>query len=124
MTDKLQVKEHLRNEALYRPLSEPSLGREWKRRLFYQHTLHRQLKAALWERPHLLKRFVCIGVPIICIALVFASYFGFIQPEHWFESIIPVVSLDVPPIGLKEALAFVAIVNALTFIIRKRLFAL
>ena len=124
MTDKLQVKEHLRNEALYRPLYEPSPGREWKRRLLYQHILHRQLKVALWERPHFLKQFVCISVPIICIALVFTSYFGFIRPEHWFESIIPVVSLDIPPIGLKEVLTFVAIVNALTFIIRKRLFAL
>ena len=124
MTDKLQVREHLRNEALYRPLSEPSPGGEWKRRLFYQHTLHKQLKAALWERPHLLKRFVCIGVPIICIALVFTWYFGFIHPEHWFENIVPVVSFDVPPIGLKEIFVFVAIVNGLTFIIRKRVFAL
>ena len=144
MTYKLQVKEHLRNEALYRPLPEPSLNEEWKRRLFYQHTFHKQLKAALWERPHLLQRFVCIGVPIICIALVFTSYFGFIDPERWFEDIIsqlsffenivpvtsffenivPLLSLDVPPIGLIEVFVFVAIVNGLTFIIRKRLFAL
>ena len=134
MTDRLQVREHLRNETLYRPLSKPSPGREWKRRLFYQHTLHKQLKAALWERPHLLKRFVCIGIPIICIALVFTSYFGFIDPERWFENIVPLLtffenivelpSLDVPPIGLIEVLVFVAIVNALTFIIRKRFFAL
>ena len=144
MTDKLQVREHLRNEALYRPLSKPSLDGEWKRRLFYQYTLNEQLKAALWERPHLLKQFVCIGVPIICIAFVFTSYFGFIHPERWFENIVPLLSsfeksiplltfyekivpllsLDVPPIGLIEVLVFVAIVNALTFIIRKRLFAL
>jgi len=124
MTDKLQVKEHLRNDALYRPLSEPSPGGEWKRRLFYQHTLHKQLKAALLERPPLLKQFVCIGVPVICIALVFTSYFGFIHPERWFENIVPVVSFDVPPVGLKEVFVFVAIVNGLTFIIRKRVFAL
>lgn len=144
MTDKLQVKEHLRNEALYRPLSEPSLNEEWKRRLFFQHTLQKQLKSALLEKPHLLKPFVIIGVPILCIALVFASYFGLIHPERWFESIfprlnifesivsflsffentVPLLSPDVPPIGLKEVLVFVAIVNALTFIIRKRLFAL
>ncbi len=144
MTDKLQIKEHLRNETLYRPLSERSLSEEWKRRLFYQHTLHQQLKAALWERPHLLKQFVCIGVPILCIALLVASYFEFIHPERWIESIVPALSffekivplltffenivalpsLDVPPIGLLEVLVFVAIVNALTFIVRKRLFAL
>ena len=124
MTDKLQVREHLRNEALYRPLSEPSPVREWKRRLFYQHALHEQLKATLWEEPHLLKQFVRIGVPVICIALVFTSYFGFIHPERWIENIVPFVSFDVPPIGLKEVFVFVAIVNGLTFIIRKRLFAL
>ena len=134
MTDKLQVREHLRNGVLYRPLSEPSPGGEWKRRLFYQHTLHKQLKAAFLERPLLLKQFVCIGVPVICIALVFASYFGLINPERWFENIVsllaffqnivPLLSLDVHPIGLKEVLVFVAIVNALTLIIRKRLFAL
>ena len=144
MVSKLQVKEHLRNEALYRPLSESSPRREWKSRLFYQHTLHEQLKAALWERPHLLKQFVSIGVPIICIALVLTSYFGFIHPERWFENIIPplssfdktvplltfyenilpLLSLDVPPIGLMEVLVFIAIVNALTFITRKRLFGL
>jgi len=124
MKETLPVKEHLRNEALYQPLSEPSLSEEWKRRLFYQHTLHRQLKAALWERPHFLKRFVCISVPVICIALVFTSYFEFIHPIHWFESIVPVMSFDVPPIGLKEVLIFVAIVNALTFVIKERLFVL
>jgi hypothetical protein len=134
MTETLPVKEHLRNEALYRSLSEPSLSEEWKRRLFSQYTLHEQLRAALWERPHFLKRFVCIGVPIICIALVFTSYFGFIDLESWFEGIVPILSLfeniapildlEVPSIGLKEVFIFVAIVNALTFIIRKRVFAL
>lgn len=134
MTDKLQVKEHLRNETLYRPLSEPSLSEEWKRRLFDQHTLCQQLKAALWERPRLFKPFVCIGVPIICIAIIFASYFEFINPERWIENIVPALSffenivtlpsLDVPPIGLLEVLVFIAVVNALTFIVRKRLFAL
>lgn len=134
MTDKLLVKEHLRNEALYRPLSEPSLNEEWKRRLFYQHTLNEQLKAALRERPYFLMQFVLIGIPIICIALVFASYFGFIHLENWFENIVPLFtffenivelpSIDVPPIGLIEVLVFVAIVNALTFIVRKRFFAL
>jgi hypothetical protein len=144
MTDKLQVKEHLRNETLYRPLFNPSPGMEWKRRLFYQHTLHRQLKAALWERPRLFKPFVCIGIPVICIVFVIVSYFEFIHPEYWngnivpalsfcekivplltfFENIVALPSLDVPPIGLLEVLVFVAIVNALTFIVRKRLFAL
>jgi hypothetical protein len=120
MTDRLRVKEHLRNEALYRPLREPLLSEEWKYRLLYQHTLRIQLKATLWERPHLLKRFVCIGLPILCIAHAFTWYFGFIQPERWFENIIPILRFDVPPIGLKEVFLFVAIVNGLTFIIRKR----
>jgi hypothetical protein len=134
MTDKLQVKEHLRNETLYRPLFEPSLSEEWKRRLFYQHTLCQQLKTALWERPRLFKPFVYIGIPIVCVALIFASYFELLHPERWIENIVPLLtffekivtlpSLDVPPIGLLEVLVFVAIVNALTFIVRKRLFAL
>lgn len=144
MKETLPVKEHLLNRALYQSLSERSLNEDWKRRLFYQHTLHQQLKAALWERPHSLKRFVCIGVPILCIALLIASYFEFIHPERWirniihalsffekivslltfFENIVALPSLDVPPIGLLEVLVFVAIVNALTFIVRKRLFTL
>jgi hypothetical protein len=144
MTDILQVKEHLRNETLYRPLSEPSLNEEWKRRLFDQHTSRQQLKAALCERPRLFKPFVYIGIPVICIAIIFASYFEFIHPERWIENIVPALSffeknvplltffekivtlpsLDVPPIGLLEVLVFVAIVNALTFIVRKRFFAL
>jgi hypothetical protein len=57
-----------------------------------------------------------------------------LHPERWIENIVPLLtffekivtlpSLDVPPIGLLEVLVFVAIVNALTFIVRKRLFAL
>jgi hypothetical protein len=58
------------------------------------------------------------------MAVVFTWYFGFIQPERWFENIIPVLRFDVPPIGLKEVFLFVAIVNGFTFIIRKRAFVL
>jgi len=60
MTYKLQVKEHLRNGALYQPMTEPSLGEEWKRQLFFQHFMHRQLKAALQERKRFHKGFICI----------------------------------------------------------------
>ena len=124
MTEKLQVKEHLRNDALYRPLTESSLGGEWKRRLFHRHALNQQLKAALLERSRLPKRFIRIGVPILCTAFAFAVYFGWIHPEHWHEYIVPVVNLDIPPIGLKETLIFVAIVNGLTLLIRKRAYLL
>jgi hypothetical protein len=124
MTDKLQVKEHLRNGALYRPVAEPSPGAEWKRRLFYQHTSHQQLKAALQERPRLLKRFICIGIPILCITLAFAVYIGFVHPESWFKNLVPVVHFDVPPMGLKETLIFIAVANGLTLFIRKRAFTL
>ena len=124
MTDKLQVKEHLRNGALYRPLSDPSLGGEWKRRLLYQHALNQQLKAALWESPHLLRQFICIGVPIVCIALAMASYFGLIHPKGWAEIIVPDAIYNVPPIGLKEVFVFIALVNGLTLLVRKRAFLL
>ena len=120
MTHKLQVKEHLRNSALYRPLSEPSLDGEWKCRLFYRRTVHSQLKVVLRKRSRLPKPFICIGVPILYIAFSFAIYFGLIHPEHWYENIIPIANFDIPPIGLKETLIFVAIVNGLTFLVRKR----
>lgn len=124
MTYKLQVKEHLKNDVLYHPLDKPSLSGDWKRKLFYQHTLHQQLKYALQEKNPILKMFVCISVPIICISLAFAAYFGIIHPEHWFENIVPILQFNVPPIGLKEIIVFVAIVNGLTLLIRKRTFLL
>jgi hypothetical protein len=120
MTDRLQIKDHLRNGVLYRPVTEPSPGGEWKRRLLRQHALRQQLQTALREKSRFPKGFVCIGVPILCITLAFSLYFGFIHPEHWLENIIPVVNFDIPPIGLKEALVFVAIVNGLTLLVRKR----
>jgi hypothetical protein len=124
MTDKLQVKEHLRNGALYRPAAEPSLGAEWKRRLLNQHASHQQLKAALRERPRLLKRFLCIGIPILYITFAFAVYIRFLHPESWFKNLVQVVNFDVPPIGLKEIFIFIAVANGLTLFIRKRAFTL
>lgn len=122
MTHKLQVKEHLRNGALYQPVTEPSLGEEWKRQLFFQHFMHRQLKAALQERKRFHKGFICIGIPILCVLFIFAAYFGYIYPEHWFENIALVVNFYIPQIGLKEILVFIGIVNGLTFFIKKRVF--
>lgn len=120
MTDKLQVKEHLRNPSLYQPVTESSLSGEWKRKLFYQYTLHQQLNNALQEKNLFLKWFVCIGVPVICITFAFAVYFGFIQPENWFNKITGIAGLDITSIDLKETLIFVAIVNGLILFVRKR----
>ncbi len=120
MTDKLQVKEHLRNNALYRPVDEPSPGEEWKRRLFRRYAKRQQLQDALRERSRLSKGFVCIGVPVLGIILAFALYFGWIPTEHWLEGVVPAVNFDIPPIGLQEALIFAAIVNSLTLLVRKR----
>jgi hypothetical protein len=124
MTDKMQVEEHLRNGALYRPVSESSLSGEWKRKLFYQHALHQQLKNALQEGDPLPKWFFCIGVPIICVTLAVVTYFGFAHPEHWYESIVPIVNFDFLNIGLNEVLVFVATVNGLTLLVRRRAFLL
>jgi hypothetical protein len=124
MADKLPVKAHLRNGALYQSRIESSPGEDWKRRLLFQYSMHKQLKAFLTERNRLLKRFVYIGMPVACIALVFAAYFGFLPPADWPTNLIPVVDFSFPPIGLKEILVFAAVVDGLTFIIRKRLFAL
>jgi len=122
---KLQVKEHLRNGALYQSVTESSLSEEWKRRLFCQYNMHKQLKAALRERTGVLKPLIYIGVPVTCILLVFAAYFGFLTLGQWFEDIISTIELlKVPPIGLKEIFIFAAVVNGLTFLIRERRFFL
>jgi hypothetical protein len=120
MEHQLPVKEHLRNSALYRPVSEPLLSEEWKRRLFYQHSINRQLKTALQERNHIFKFFVYIGVPIACMAFAFAVYSGLLNPATWFENVVSIVNFDIPPIGLKETLVFIAVVNGVTFLTRKR----
>ena len=116
MTDRMQVKGHLRNGALYRPLPEPSLSGEWKRRLLYQHALHQQLKSALQERNRLPKWFLCVAIPIICVVLAFATYFGFILSEHWYERMAAILDYDYLQIGLNEAIAFIVIVNGLTLL--------
>ena len=120
MMDKLPVKEHLRNAALYRPLTEPSTGKEWKSRLLRQYSMRKQLNDALYVKTGIVKLPVCIVVPIACLSLVFAAYFGFLPLGQWFENIILIAILDVPPIGLKEIFIFAAVVNGLTFLIRKR----
>ncbi len=122
MTNKLPVKEHLRDAALYRPLTEPLTGTEWKRRLLRQYSMHKQLNHALHVKRGILRLPVCIVVPITCLFLVFAAYFGFLPLGQWFESIISIDVLNVPPIGLKEIFVFAAVVNGLTFLIRKRAF--
>ncbi|MBN2318240.1 MAG: hypothetical protein JXR49_04150 [Acidobacteria bacterium] len=120
MTDKLPVKEHLRNAALYRPVTASSPGREWKNQLLLQYSMSRQINRALRTRTGMLKWYVCIGVPFICILLVFAAYFGFINPVDWIESIGSIKDWNIPPIGLKETFIFIAAVNGLTFLIQKR----
>ncbi len=123
MTDKLPVKVHLCNGALYQSRIESPPGEEWKHRLLFQYCMHRQLKSLLGERKSLFKKSVYIGIPIACIALAFAAYFGFLPPADRFISIAPAVAFDFPPIGLKEALIFAAAIDGLTFLVRKRLFS-
>lgn len=122
--NKLQVKEHLRNGALYHPVTGSSLNQEWKRRLIRQYTMNKQLNSALQERNGFLKLLICIGVPVMCLLLAFAAYFGFLQPGHWLEKIVSVADFDIPPIGLKEIFLFIALVNGLTLMIKKRVFLL
>jgi hypothetical protein len=124
MTNRLQVKDHLRNGALYWPAAEPSPGGEWKRRLFRQHALCQQLQDALREKSRLPKLLVCIGVPVLCIAFAVVAYLELIHPEHWFDIIVPVVNFEMPPIGLKECLILIVIINGLTLLIRKRAYLL
>jgi len=123
MTDKLAVKGHLRNGALYQSRIESPPGEEWKRRLLFQYSMHRELKSLLEERKSLFKRSVYIGIPIACIALAFAAYFGFFPQADWFANMVSTAAIDFPPIGLKEALIFAAAVDGLTFLVRKRVFA-
>jgi hypothetical protein len=123
MADRLRVKEHLRNSALYRSATVPSLDEGWKRRLLYQYTTQKFLEVALWEKYRLLKLFVYAGIPLICVALAFAMYLDYIPLQDWSKIIPPAVDFKLPPIGLKEALLFIAIVNGLTFLIKKRVFS-
>ncbi len=122
MTDKLPVKEHLRNASLYRPVTEPSLIGNWKERLLRQYNMSKQINDALNVRIGMLKRFVYIGVPIACILFALTVYFGFIQPGDWLENTVSAIDWNIPPIGLKEVFIFVAAVNGLTFLVRKRAF--
>jgi len=123
MMHKLNVREHLRNSALYQPVTEIPLSEGWKSRLFLQYTIQKQLKAVLRERTVFSNPFVYIGVPVAFILLVTAAYYGFLRQENWIESIAWMVDFEVPPIGLKETLVFAAIVNGLTLLIRKRVFS-
>ena len=124
MPKKLQVKMHLRNKTLYESVGVSSLSRDWKRKLFYQHALQQQLKNALKENPTFIKDTICLSAVFICFTLAIAASLGFIYPEHWhwLDNISRIVKYNYPPIGLKEILIFVIVVNGLTFIIRKRSF--
>jgi len=125
MTNKLPVKEHLRNAALYWPLTESLPGREWKSRLLSQYSMQKQLNDALLAKNGIFKIPVSIAVPIACLFFVFSAYFGFLPLGQWFEDIISTIDLlKVPPIGLKEIFIFAVVVNGLTFLIRERRFFL
>ncbi len=125
MTNRLPVKEHLRNADLYRTFNEPSPGMEWKGRLLRQYSMDKQLNDALHLKNGNLKLPVCIAVPIACLFFVFNAYFGFLPLGQWFENIISSIdALKIPPIGLKEIFVFAALVNGLTFLIKERRFFL
>ena len=121
MTHKLRVEEHLRNGALYTAATEHSITADWKRKLLNKCILQQQIKAALIERPHIFKGSLCIGIPLLAMILALSIFFGFIGMERMTQSIASLSSLDIPVIGLKEALVFVGIMNIWTlFALRKR----
>ena len=124
MTDKLPVKEHLKNGALYCPSIEsfPHMG--WKQRLFCQYITSRQIKEALRTRSGISKWFIWIGVPLACILLMFAVYFEFLPLDQWRGILNSIENWNLPPIGLKEVFIFIVAVNGLTFLIRKKPFTL
>ena len=119
MTKNLPVKEHLRNAALYRTLNEPLHSGEWKRRLFNQYNMQKQLNDAMHLKTGIFKLPVCVVVPIVCLSLVFTVYFGFLPLGQWFENMI-IGDLNILPIGLREIFIFDAVVNGLTFLSMKR----
>lgn len=122
MTVKLQVKEHLRNGALYRPSQEPSHSGAWKHRLLFRHTVQRQLNVALMEKNRLKKQLFQIAVPLISTTFAIAAYFVFPKQVQWLENLDFSAYYELPPIGLKELLVFIALANGLTLKIRKRFF--
>ena len=122
MINKLPVKEHLRNAALYQPPEEPLCGSKWKRRLLDRYSMHEQLNDVLYSKNSILKLAACIIIPVGCLFLVFAAYFGFLPLGQWFENIISKDLLNIPPISLNEILIFAVTVNCLTFLIMKRKF--
>ena len=86
--------------------------------------MSRQINDALQTRTGLSKWLVFISVPVVCKILAFAVYFGFMPPGIWIERIGSIKDLKIPPIGLREVFVFIAAVNGLTLLIRKRLLAL
>jgi hypothetical protein len=124
MTDTRPVQEHLRNSALYQPPMAATPGAEWKHRLYRQYFIGRQLTVLLQERIHLLKWFIYISIPVVCIALVFAAYFGFIHPGELFGSMLAYKKWNIPPVGLKEVFLLIAIVNGWVLYTRRRIFNL
>ena len=123
MTQKLPLKEHLRNAALYQPLNVTPQSSEWKRRLINRYILDKQLNDATYSKISIIKMPLCITVPAVCLILVFASYFGVLPIGQWYENIILKNLLKVPPIGLKEILVLASVVNGLTFLVMKRKFS-
>ena len=115
MTHELPVKDHLRNSALYHARIEAAPGTEWKCRLLRQYAVQRQVKALLQEKGSGLKWFAGIGIPGVCIALVFAAYFGFAHPGEWMKSVIPAI-------GMRETFLLIAMVNGWFLVSRRRMF--
>ena len=120
MTDKLQVKEHLRNGALYQPLKDSSLREDWKSRLFRQYSMQKHLKLLLAERAGFFRRPLNFVPSIAFVLLAFAVYFGFLQPGQWLETLASITDYEFPPIGLKETLVFIGIMNGWTFFVLKK----
>lgn len=120
MQNKLQVKEHLRNQDLYKSSDESYINSVWKTKLFRQYAMKQELKNALMERPPFFKWFLCICIVIMCFSFSIAAYLGFINPAHWFDNIGQITKYKIPVIGIKEVLIFVILINGLTFMIRKR----
>ena len=120
MVQKIQVKEHLRSRYLYEPSGRSYISSEWKSKLFRQQANKQALKNALMERPSFLKELIYMSTVFMCFTFAIATYLGYINPAHWFDNISQISKFNIPPIGLKEILIFVILINGLTFIIRKR----
>lgn len=116
MIHKPTVGEHLRNSDLYYAPALMDPDPEWKLQLFRQYAVRSQLNLLIQEKTGVLKWLVFAGIPFLCVALVFAAYFGFIHPGEWIKKFAPAV-------GMKEALIVIAIVNTWILVAKRRIFA-